>query len=693
MPHNRPRNPSPIPEVTWDSGLKEMNETWKGAIACLGVAVFFVMTIGIIYWQVVDQPNKNWILRGSASGLTWDRKAHSLVLQTLSEEKTLLVINVRSFPDVEVPFMKNLCWLNKTEFCYTWEAMADLKISLEASLSSNTDCYSFSWTPLHCQVKLKDCFSMVNMSWYGGASVSTQHWPLNNVNIKSQPFIISNLTQTPNAYGSVLERYFLGSTGVTVMSGSDLPISLSVVRNQHFCLESNLGNDMASLQYTVCASQNITFAHQEVGSRFSGQPRQLPDHGLLRLPIWKYYGVADSAARMERGLRSFFNSLQRHHLGEGLITVNELSTMLLRNTDHTYLPVLRRKRLHPVRLAMDYSLIKPLKLAITLSPYASINSQPFQMSLQEGKEDFWLSHHSESGDYSVPLLSRWKGQFSACLNVTSQAAVLWYMDQVSFLKQRLGAEYVVFEGGEGNLFMEQAIPPPTGLRGDKYIRILALMAATLGNSSIISAGTRASHLPLFLQMNPRRSDWSYAGLKGIIPSVLHYSLLGYNFFIPDAIGGTLASGFLVDEELYIRWLQIVTFLPVMSFGTPPWVCCDDWVLNLTRHYIETHHNFVVPLIEKYSKEWLSQGYPIFRPLWWLSPNDPITFTIDDEFLIGDEVLVAPVTEQGQHQRDIYLPREGQKWMDTNTAQVFDGGTFIRNYSVALVDVPVFVKTS
>lgn len=56
-----------------------------------------------------------------------------------------------------------------------------------------------------------------------------------------------------------------------------------------------------------------------------------------------------------------------------------------------------------------------------------------------------------------------------------------------------------------------------------------------------------------------------------------------------------------------------------------------------------------------------------------------------------QVLVAPVTEQGQFQRDIYLPREGQKWMDTNTAQMFDGGTFLRNYSVPLVDVAVFIK--
>lgn len=42
-------------------------------------------------------------------------------------------------------------------------------------------------------------------------------------------------------------------------------------------------------------------------------------------------------------------------------------------------------------------------------------------------------------------------------------------------------------------------------------------------------------------------------------------------------GGSLAGDTPGDPELYVRWLQIVTFLPVMAFGTPPWLCCDAWV--------------------------------------------------------------------------------------------------------------------
>ena len=43
---------------------------------------------------------------------------------------------------------------------------------------------------------------------------------------------------------------------------------------------------------------------------------------------------------------------------------------------------------------------------------------------------------------------------------------------------------------------------------------------------------------------------------------------------------------------------------------------------------------------KYAEVWQSSGDPIYRPLWWMSPDDQVTFTVDDQFLIGDEVLFS-----------------------------------------------------
>ncbi|NXE14262.1 SP15 protein, partial [Lophotis ruficrista] len=563
---------------------------------------------------------------------------------------------------------RDRCWHDGGQFCYAWEEDAELRLSLEPPPAPATECYGVRWTPLRPDVMLKDCFSMANVSWYGGASIRAQRWPLNAAESHAQPFVSGDFGTNPAGYGPVLERYFLGSTGVTVTVAPDVPLFLSLESNKHFCLGTPAGRAAAPLRYLLC------------------RPRLLPPR---RSPIWHYQGPAGSVAKIKRGLRSLAKRLKRHRLQEGVLALGECCTAILAAADDASSE--RRKR-HDSTRAWDPALLAPLRLSIALSPYASITSPLFLRSLRDGEAaSRWLSLPPRLGGRSVPLLTTWKGRLCARLNVTSEAALGWYLARVWRLRQALGAAYVVFEGAEGNAFLEQGVPPPPELAGDRYTEMLAAALATLGNATIISAGARSSHLPLFVQMSPLRADWSHAGLKGVIPSVLHYSLLGYNFFIPDAVGGSLAADAPRDPELYVRWLQIVTFLPVMAFGTPPWLCCDAWVLNLTRQCIRRHRDFVVPLITKYSEEWLRSGSPIFRPAWWLSPTDPAAFTVEDEFLIGDEVLVAPITEKGQTCRDIYLPGEGHLWMDTNTAHVFDGGTILRNYSASLAEVPVFVK--
>ncbi|NXE98230.1 SP15 protein, partial [Menura novaehollandiae] len=641
------RRTGQIPESTWTLGFREMTEPWKGAVGCLGVAVFFAMTIGIISWQALEQSPEEWVLRGRDAGML--------------------------VPAAEPPPPRDHCWHDGGQFCYSWEEDAELRLSLEPPAAPGTECYGVRWTPLRPDVTLKDCFSMANVSWYGGPSIRAQRWPLNGAESPAQPLVSGNLGTNPDGFGPVLERYFLGSTGVTVTVAPDVPLLLSLESHRHFCLETPAGRAEA-LHYQLCVSAD--------------HPARCPEHLTKdfpprRSPIWRYHGPEGSAAKIRRGLRSLVRRLKRHRLQEGVVALGERGTAVLAAADHV--PSERRRRQAP-------ALVAPLELSITLSPYAGVASPLFLRSLSSGEAaGYWLSRQPRPGGSSIPLLTTWKGQLCARLNITSEAALGWFLSRARRLRQALGATYVVFEGVEGNSFLEQDVPAPTELACDGYTEVLAAALATLGNGTVISAGIRSSHLPLFVQMSPLRSDWSHAGLKGLIPSVLHYSLLGYNFFIPDAIGGSGDGAPPGDPELFVRWLQIVTFLPVMAFGSPPWICCDTWVLNLTRQCIQRHRDFVVPLLLKYSEEWQSLGYPIFRPTWWLSPTDPAAFTIEDEFLIGDEVLVAPITEKGQTWRDIYLPGEGHLWLDTNTARVFDGGTTLRNYSASLAEVPVFIK--
>ncbi|TDH09324.1 hypothetical protein EPR50_G00085620 [Perca flavescens] len=485
--------------------------------------------------------------------------------------------------------------------------------------------------------------------------------------------------------------HLISLSSVAVLVSPDTPLQLGVDSGQQFCLQSLPSMERLPLQYTVCVAHNVKAAHQEAVQQLFRHSRELPNMNALWLPFWKLLANVDSGPKVERELRTFANRLRRHQLGEGVISLNEHSTTLLSDMDHDYLN--SRKRGMSKRLTRDLPLVKLLNISITLSPFLGVDTTQFHTSLMDGTEAYWLSLPSAPQGKLIPVMSQWRGKFCVKLNITNPGAVSWFLDRVGSLEAHLGMEYVMLEGGEGNLFEEQALRPPQDLAGDKYISLMADLATRIGDSTIMTAGTRSSHKPLFVRMTPLQSDWSPMGLKGIIPSLLHHTLLGYNFLIPDAVGGSLSGDLVTDEELFIRWLEITAFLPVISFHTPPWVCGEDRVLNLTRAYIAKHQRDVVPLIEKYAEEWQMTGNPIYRPMWWLSPSDPMTFTIDDQFLIGDEVLVAPVVEKGAVQRDIYLPDGGFQWQDSQNAQVFDGGTFLQDYPVPLEGVAVFLRRS
>lgn len=69
-------------------------------------------------------------------------------------------------------------------------------------------------------------------------------------------------------------------------------------------------------------------------------------------------------------------------------------------------------------------------------------------------------------------------------------AAAWYLDGVKSSISKLAAKYIMFEGVEGNTFLEQSMQAPRGFEGDRYAELLVGAAAKLGNSAIVTASTR-----------------------------------------------------------------------------------------------------------------------------------------------------------------------------------------------------------
>ena len=87
------------------------------------------------------------------------------------------------------------------------------------------------------------------------------------------------------------------------------------------------------------------------------------------------------------------------------------------------------------------------------------------------------------------------------------------------------------------------------------------------------------------------------------------------------------------------------------------------------------------------------GSPINRPIWWLDPTDQDAHVVDDEFLLGDYILVAPVLNEGQESRNIYLPNGYWKDPENPDGDAFHGPLWLNNYPAPLFKLPYFVRSN
>jgi alpha-glucosidase len=121
------------------------------------------------------------------------------------------------------------------------------------------------------------------------------------------------------------------------------------------------------------------------------------------------------------------------------------------------------------------------------------------------------------------------------------------------------------------------------------------------------------------------------------------------------------------SELYIRWLQFGAFNPLSRIhhegnnAVEPWLFGED-AERISKSAIENKYR-LFPYIYSYAREAYDKGWPLVRALMFEYPEDEETFNLNNQFLFGKELLIAPVVREGAATKKIYLP-EGE-WIDFN----------------------------
>lgn len=184
------------------------------------------------------------------------------------------------------------------------------------------------------------------------------------------------------------------------------------------------------------------------------------------------------------------------------------------------------------------------------------------------------------------------------------------------------------------------------------------------------------------------SEWQY--FAPVIKAGINIGLSGVSDWA-HCMGGFEHPA---DEELYIRWCQFGFFSPVaMVFGfdhpgyKEPWAYGEAGLKNFKKYDLLRYQ--LIPYIYSTAFNAYQTGVPIMRALVLNNQDDPNTYTIADQYMFGDNLMVCPVTVKGAQTRSVYLPKGD--WFDYWTGEKYAGKQYI-HILTPLDKLPIFVKS-
>lgn len=204
---------------------------------------------------------------------------------------------------------------------------------------------------------------------------------------------------------------------------------------------------------------------------------------------------------------------------------------------------------------------------------------------------------------------------------------------------------------------------------------------------------------------------SFAALRNQVRAGLNMGLAGIPWWTTD-IGGFHGgdAGDPAFRECIVRWFQYGAFCPVFrlhgdrephdapdtsgSGRYPSGAPNEVWSYGEEAYEIFKEYMMIRERLRPYVREIMRQahekGTPPMRPVFYDFPDDERAWEIDDEYMLGPDILVAPVLYEGRRSRDVYLP-SGSDWKDAWTERILSGGERVR-CDAPIDRIPLFVRS-
>lgn len=293
-------------------------------------------------------------------------------------------------------------------------------------------------------------------------------------------------------------------------------------------------------------------------------------------------------------------------------------------------------------------------------------------------------------------------------DLTDDRAAKWWTEKRRYLVEEIGIDGFKTDGGEHAWGRD--LRYLNGMHGDEgnslfpvhYARAYGELLESAGKAPVTfsRAGFTGSQSHGAFWAGDENSTWEafrwsmFAGLSAASSGILYW---GWDF--------AGFSGDVPDGELYLRSAAAAAFVPIMQYHsefnhhrTPlrdrtPWNIAerndDERVILVFRRFAKLRER-LVPYLSAEARKSIASGAPLMRSLYFDQPSDERVWDFPLQWMLGDDLLVAPVLEPGVTEWPVYLPAGA--WVDAWTGEAVDGGRVISR-EVPLEIIPVYVRAA
>ncbi|MFC3802639.1 glycoside hydrolase family 31 protein [Cohnella sp. GCM10012308] len=289
------------------------------------------------------------------------------------------------------------------------------------------------------------------------------------------------------------------------------------------------------------------------------------------------------------------------------------------------------------------------RVLLWVSPFVSPDGEVFRYLYRQG----YLLREADG----EPVIRKWWNGYSGILDGTNEDALDWFDGQLDRLIGTYGIDGFKLDAGDPQYYKPSDVsarPATPNEQCEAWARLGLRYAFNEYRACWKLAGQ-----PIVQRLSDKNHSWIGDGLASLIPNGLAQGLLGYAFNCPDMVGGgqyedLIRPDFEVDQELFVRYAQCSALFPMIQFSTAPWRVLDDRHLAYCLEAAQLHCR-LGPEIERLVAQSAETGEPIMRHMAYAFPEGGFE-TVSDQFMLGNDILAAPVLEKGAVSRKVAFPQ-------------------------------------